>query len=69
VFACICRAVTSDQVNAAIDEGAATVGAVGAATGAGTDCGTCRRRIRAMIGDRRQERPCQECPLQESRVA
>jgi bacterioferritin-associated ferredoxin len=33
MFACICRAVTSDEVAAAIDDGAATVQAVARATG------------------------------------
>jgi bacterioferritin-associated ferredoxin len=64
VFACICRAVTCDQVDAAVDEGAATVKEVGEATGAGTDCGICRRRIRAMVLARTQE-----CPLQAPNVA
>jgi bacterioferritin-associated ferredoxin len=52
VFACICRAVTSDEVNAAIDDGAATLQAVAKATRACTSCGTCRDRIRAMLGER-----------------
>jgi bacterioferritin-associated ferredoxin len=56
VFACICRAVTSDQVTAAIDEGAATIQAVARATGACTAgrCGHCRERIAGMIGERAQ---------------
>ena len=32
MFACICRAVTTDQVNAAIDSGASTLSAVARAT-------------------------------------
>jgi len=52
VFACICRAVTSDEVSAAIDGGAATVAAVARATRACTSCGTCRERIAGMISDR-----------------
>jgi bacterioferritin-associated ferredoxin len=52
VFACICRAVTSDDVGAAIDNGAATVAAVAKATRACTSCGLCRDRIRAMLGER-----------------
>ena len=52
MFACICRAVTSDKVSAAIDNGAATVEAVSDATGACTGCGTCRDRIETMIGER-----------------
>jgi NAD(P)H-nitrite reductase large subunit len=48
--------VTSDEVNAAIDDGAATVAAVAKATRACTSCGSCRDRIRAMLGER-------TCPL------
>jgi bacterioferritin-associated ferredoxin len=51
VFACICRAVTSDEVGAAIDNGAVTVAAVARATGACTRCGICRDRIRGMLGE------------------
>ena len=51
MFACICRAVTSDEVSTAVDNGAATVEAVSIATGAGTGCGTCQDRIETMIGD------------------
>jgi bacterioferritin-associated ferredoxin len=52
VFACICRAVTSDEVSTAIDTGAVTVKAVSRATGACTGCGTCLERIKGMIGER-----------------
>ena len=52
VFACICRAVTSDEVGAAIDDGAATLAAVARATRACTSCGLCKERIRAMLGER-----------------
>ena len=51
MFACICRAVTTDQVSAAIDGGAATVAAVAKATRACTGCGTCRDRIVGMISE------------------
>jgi bacterioferritin-associated ferredoxin len=57
VFACICRAVTSDRVSTAIDNGAATVEAVSNATGACTGCGTCRDRIEKLIGERVGARP------------
>ena len=58
MFACICRAVTSDRVAAAVENGAATVEAVSRATGACTGCGTCRDRIENMIGER-----ARSCPL------
>jgi bacterioferritin-associated ferredoxin len=57
VFACICRAVTTDDVGAAMDNGAATVAAVAKATRACTSCGICRDRIRAMLGEREPQRP------------
>jgi bacterioferritin-associated ferredoxin len=53
VFACICRAVTCDQVTAAIDDGAATLKAVAKATRACTSCGTCRDRIVNMLAERK----------------
>ncbi len=57
MFACICRAVTTDDVGAAMDNGAATVAAVAKATRACTSCGICRDRIRAMLGEREPQRP------------
>ena len=56
MFACICRAVTSDQVSTAIDSGAVTVKAVSRVTGACTGCGTCLERIRGMLGERTSHR-------------
>jgi bacterioferritin-associated ferredoxin len=56
VFACICQAVTCDQVTAAIDDGAATLKAVAKATRACTSCGTCRDRIVNMLAERKP--PC-----------
>ena len=50
MFACICRAVTSDAVSTAIDNGAATLAQVAKATGACTSCGMCKDRIRGMLG-------------------
>ena len=52
MFACICRAVTIDEVSAAIDDGAGTLAAVAKVTGACTGCGTCRDRIRSMLSER-----------------
>ena len=58
MFACICRAVTSDQVATAIDSGAVTLPAVARATRACTGCGTCVERIRGMIEERTAAAPC-----------
>jgi len=57
MFACICRAVTSDEVSAAIEDGAGTLAAVAKVTGACTGCGTCRDRIRSMLGERNPPSP------------
>lgn len=65
MFACICRAVTTDQVNAAIDSGASTVSAVARATRACTSCGMCRERIEGML-TQNQDRPLE---LSESQAA
>ena len=63
MFAGICRAVTSEEVGAAIDKGAATLAQVARATGACTSCGTCKDRIRGMLGERGA------CPLAALRTA
>jgi bacterioferritin-associated ferredoxin len=52
MYVCICRAVTQDNVRAAIDAGADTVEAVTAACCAGDDCGACHGVIEDMIEDR-----------------
>jgi bacterioferritin-associated ferredoxin len=64
VFACICRAVTDNEVCAAVDEGATTVEAVAGQTRAGTGCGTCRDHLRDLI-----EEHCRARPQGELRVA
>ena len=45
MYVCICKGVSQAVVGQAIASGARTVDAVGAATGAGTDCGCCRKTI------------------------
>jgi assimilatory nitrate reductase catalytic subunit len=46
---CACLKVGAKAVNAAIAAGADTLDAVGAVTGAGTNCGSCRPEIARMI--------------------
>jgi len=41
MYACICRAVTEQEVKSTIDAGAKTVEAVTRACCAGDDCGAC----------------------------
>ena len=51
---CSCFAVGKEAILAAIGAGAASVGAVGAATRAGTNCGSCRPVIGALVAVSRQ---------------
>ena len=64
VFACICNAVTYDQVISAIDLGADSVEAVGDVTRAGTCCGSCADHIEDLIAER-----CLTCPLAKLQAA
>jgi bacterioferritin-associated ferredoxin len=45
MYACICTAVTTAQVQACISDGAHTVEEIGDHCGAGTGCGTCVERL------------------------
>jgi bacterioferritin-associated ferredoxin len=58
VFACVCRAVTDEQIVRAVDAGADSISAVSLGTGAGTSCGTCHDHIEDLIALR-----CGPCPL------
>ena len=49
MYVCLCKGVSDRTVKACIREGAMTVGLVGAACGAGTDCGSCRGMIADLI--------------------
>jgi bacterioferritin-associated ferredoxin len=64
VFACICNAVTDDEVVTAVDRGADTVKAVCDATGAGATCGSCQDHLEDLILER-----CRACPLARLQVA
>lgn len=54
---CACFAVGLTAVRCAISEGASDVDAVGRATKAGTNCGSCRSEIRKLIGAERRLEP------------
>jgi len=54
VFVCICERVRECEVLTAIRCGARTEEAVGAACGAGTNCGSCLDRIADLIDDEEQ---------------
>jgi bacterioferritin-associated ferredoxin len=49
MFVCCCMGVTDRAIRRAIDQGAETVEAVAACTGAGTRCGSCRPEIHGML--------------------
>jgi bacterioferritin-associated ferredoxin len=50
VYVCNCFAVTEDQVKLHVEQGACTPRQIASACGAGTDCGSCVRRIQALLG-------------------
>lgn len=64
MYACICTAVTVDEVEQAVDAGADTIEAVGARTSAGTTCGSCHDTLEDLI-----EARCGACPLAAMAVA
>ena len=64
MYACICNAVTVDDVEHAIDRGASTIDEVGARTAAGTTCGSCHDTLDDLISAR-----CGACPLAGLAVA
>ncbi len=53
---CACLKVGARSIAAAINAGACSVEAVGAATGAGTNCGSCRPEIARLIAGQAKER-------------
>jgi assimilatory nitrate reductase catalytic subunit len=52
---CACRAVRRDRIVAAATGGAATLDAVGEATGAGAACGSCRPEIHRLLSTLNEE--------------
>ncbi len=50
MYVCSCFGVTEAQVQRHVDDGACTPRQVASACKAGTDCGSCVRRIQAMLG-------------------
>ena len=49
MFVCLCTGVTSHVVRDVVAKGASTSKEVAAVCGAGSDCGRCRRTVRAII--------------------
>jgi bacterioferritin-associated ferredoxin len=50
VYVCSCFGVTEEQVRAHRESGARTPRQIASACKAGTDCGSCVRRIQALLG-------------------
>ena len=57
MYVCMCHAVTEARVKQEIDEGATTPRQIARGCKAGTDCGSCVRRIQTMLGES-GARPC-----------
>lgn len=49
MYVCLCLGITTEAVRDAIEGGAFTSRQVAAACGAGSQCGRCRRTVRAII--------------------
>ncbi len=60
MYVCLCAGVTNQTVSNAVAAGAKTSKEVAQACGAGSECGRCRRTVRAIIDSRRAA----EAPLQ-----
>jgi bacterioferritin-associated ferredoxin len=58
---CICHSVTDREVDAAIRDGARSLGEIARRSGAGTDCGCCRPTIEKRI-ERACAGNCLDCP-------
>jgi bacterioferritin-associated ferredoxin len=55
MYVCLCVGVTNQTVAAAVAAGASTSNQVAQACGAGSECGRCRRTVRAIIDARRAD--------------
>lgn len=64
MIVCLCRRVSDRTIRAARADGAHTVEAVAAATGAGTGCGCCRGTIAKILAEPCRPAPCAGCPAQ-----
>jgi bacterioferritin-associated ferredoxin len=53
MYVCLCVGVTTQSVADAVTAGATTSKQVASACGAGSECGRCRRTVRAIIDAKR----------------
>jgi bacterioferritin-associated ferredoxin len=65
---CICQSVTDREIDALIRDGARSLADVSRDSGAGGDCGCCRRIIEQRI-DRACSGSCSDCPRREPELA
>jgi bacterioferritin-associated ferredoxin len=49
MYVCLCLGITTETVRDTVDNGACSTRQVAAACGAGSQCGRCRRTVRAII--------------------
>ena len=49
MYVCVCHAVTENEVNAEVAFGARSVAEIGERCGAGTGCGMCHEKLRALL--------------------
>ena len=49
MYVCICKQVTEQQIQDAINDGVNTVDGIATELGASTDCGSCRDCVKDMI--------------------
>lgn len=57
MYVCSCFGITETQVREHADSGACTPRQIAGACRAGTDCGSCVRRIQALLGRGARPRP------------
>jgi bacterioferritin-associated ferredoxin len=50
MFVCLCNGITSQVVAEVIADGASTTNEISKASGAGAECGRCRRTLRLLLG-------------------
>lgn len=67
MYVCLCVGVTNQTVAEVVDAGASTSKQVADACGAGTECGRCRRTVRAIIDARRGVATSLRAPGRRSR--
>ena len=66
MYVCVCRAVTEQEVSAAIDGGAESVCDVTRACQAGDDCGACHQTIEDMIDEHAEATEAVASPFGEA---